>query len=580
MSGNEAIARGAYEAGVRVATGYPGTPSTEILESLVQYDDVYVEWSANEKVAFEVAYGAAVSGGRAIVAMKHVGVNVAADPLFAASYTGVRAGLVIVTADDPEMHSSQNEQDNRNYSKFAKVPMLEPSDSQEAKDFVRLSFEISEAFDTPVFLRTATRLSHSKSVVSFSAIESHDIPDRLFKEPEKYVLLPRYSRIRHPLVEERIQRLMDFAETFEINKAEINDKSFGIICSGVCYNYAKEIFPEYSFLKLGMVYPLPRKKILDFSKTVSKVCVFEELDPFFEEQIRAMGIEVIGKEIFPLCGEFSPDTAEKIKEKTDNNVGVVADDLPGRQPNMCPGCPYRPVFYVLKKLGLFIAGDIGCYTLGALAPLEAIDSTVCMGASIGYGMGVDKLFGDKALGKAVSVIGDATFIHSGIPGVLNMVYNKGAGTVVILDNRTIAMTGRQDHPGTGFTIRGDKTIAVDYEALCRSLGVKHVYTVDPFDMAGFESVIKNEIHRPEPSVIISKAPCVLHRRLRKPEKTRFMVSGLKCTGCRECLRLVCPAIEWQRMKTGNKAFINKALCDGCGVCEQVCKEGAIVENDK
>ncbi|SPD72088.1 Indolepyruvate oxidoreductase subunit IorA [uncultured Desulfobacterium sp.] len=580
MSGNEAIARGAYEAGVRVATGYPGTPSTEIIESLVEYDDIYVEWSANEKVAFEVAYGASASGGRAIVAMKHVGVNVAADPLFAASYTGVRAGFVIVTADDPEMHSSQNEQDNRNYARFAKVPMLEPSDSQEAKDFVRLAFDMSEEFDTPVFLRTTTRLSHSKSVVNLSQVESHHVPDRLFREPEKYVLLPRYSRTRHPLVEDRIKRLADFAETSAINRVEINERSAGIICSGVCYNYAKEVFPDYSFLKLGMAYPLPRKKIMDFAETVRKVYVFEELDPFFEEQIRAMGIDVTGKEMFSMCGEFSPDIAEKIKGKFDNNVKNGMDSLPGRQPNMCPGCPYRPVFYTLKKLGLFIAGDIGCYTLGALAPLEAIDSTVCMGASIGYGMGVDKLLGRHAMGKAVSVIGDATFLHSGIPGVLNMVYNKSAVTVVILDNRTIAMTGRQDHPGTGFTIRGDNTHSVDYEALCRSLGVNHVYTIDPFKMAEFETVVKTEIQRPEPSVIISRGPCVLHRRLQRADKISFMVKEHMCNGCGECQRLVCPALEWRRSRAGNTAFINRAMCYGCGVCMQVCKEGAIVESNE
>ncbi len=575
LSGNEAIARGAYEAGVKVATGYPGTPSTEILETLVQYEDVYVEWSTNEKVAFEVAYGAAVSGGRALVAMKHVGVNVAADPLFAASYTGIRGGLVIVTADDPEMYSSQNEQDNRNYAKFAKIPMFEPSDSQEAKDFAKLAFEISEAFDTPVFLRTTTRLSHSKSVVELSQPEEHAFGKTLAKEPRKFVLLPRYSRIRHPLVEERIERLSAFADVFDKNEMNINNTSFGIITSGVCYHYAKESFPDYSFLKLSMVYPLPEKKIREFAERVKKVYVFEELDPFFEEQIKALGIDVVGKDIFSRCGEFSPDIAEKIKGINDIKDNTPIAVLPSRPPNMCPGCPYRPVFYMLKKYDLFVAGDIGCYTLGALAPLEAIDSTICMGASIGYAMGIDKLLGDDAKGKAVAVIGDATFLHSGITSVLNMVYNKGACTVIVLDNRTIAMTGRQDHPGTGFTLRGEETKGIDYELLCRALGVDHVKAVNPFDMAHLETVIKEEINRPEPSVIISQAPCVLHRREARPLAERFMVQTEKCTDCGECFKLVCPAIERRRDTAENKAFINEVLCYGCGVCGQVCKEGAI-----
>ncbi len=575
LSGNEAIARGAYEAGVKVATGYPGTPSTEILESLVLHDDVYVEWSTNEKVAFEVAYGAAVSGGRTLVAMKHVGVNVAADPLFASSYTGIRGGMVIVTADDPEMHSSQNEQDNRNYAKFAKIPMLEPSDSQEAKDFTKLAFEISEQFDTPVFLRTTTRLSHSKSIVELSKPQEHDIPKTLEKEPEKFVLLPRYSRIRHPLVEERIKQLSDFADGFNKNEIQINDPSIGIITSGVCYNYAKESLPECSFLKLGMVYPLPEKKIREFARKVHEIYVFEELDPFFEEQIAALGIDVVGKDLFSICGEFSPDIAEKIKGMSDTRDHALIEELPSRPPNMCPGCPYRPVFYMLKKYDLFVAGDIGCYTLGALAPLEAIDSTICMGASIGYAMGIDKLLGDDAKGKAVAVIGDATFLHSGITSVLNMAYNKGACTVVVLDNRTIAMTGRQDHPGTGFTLRGEETKGIDYEGLCRSLGVNHVKTVNPFDMAHLEAVIKEEINRPEPSVIISQAPCILHRREARPSAERFLVEDAKCVGCGECFKLVCPAIERQGDKEQGQAFINEGLCYGCGGCGQVCKEGAI-----
>ncbi len=576
LSGNEAIARGAFEAGVKVATGYPGTPSTEVLETLGLYDGIYVEWSTNEKVAFEVAYGASVSGGRALVAMKHVGVNVAADPLFAASYTGVRGGLVIITADDPEMYSSQNEQDNRNYAKFVKIPMLEPSDSQEAKDFTKLAFEISETFDTPVFLRTTTRLSHSKSVIELADPESRDLQKTLNKEPEKFVLLPRYSRIRHPLVEERITKLTDFADTFDKNEIQFNDTSIGIITSGVSYNYAKESLPEYSFLKLGMVYPLPVKMIREFAETVEQVYVFEELDPFFEEQITALGINVVGKKIFPICGEFSPDIAEeKIKGVSDTKKNPTIMNLPSRSPNMCPGCPYRPVFYLLKKYDLFVAGDIGCYTLGALAPLEAIDSTICMGASIGYAMGIDKLLGNDAKGKAVAVIGDSTFLHSGITSLLNMAYNNGACTVIILDNRTIAMTGRQDHPGTGYTLRGEKTKGIDYESLCRSLGVDHVETVDPFNMTRLETVLGEEINRPEPSVIISQAPCVLHRREARPSESIYVVNSEKCSGCGECLKLVCPAIERQSGNAGSKAFINKVLCYGCNVCAQVCEVGAI-----
>ncbi len=578
LSGNEAIARGAYEAGVRVVTGYPGTPGTEVIESFVQYEDVYVEWSVNEKVAFEVAYGAAVTGGRALVAMKHVGVNVAADPLFASSYTGIRGGLVIVTADDPEMFSSQNEQDNRNYAKFAKVPMLEPSDSQEAADFTRLAFEISEKFDTPVFLRTTTRLSHSKSIIELSKPERYSVPKTLARDPEKFVLLPRYSRIRHPLVEERIKELSNFADSFDGNEIELNDTSVGIISSGVCYNYVKESFPHYSFLKLGMVYPLPKKKIREFVAKVEKVIVFEELDPFFEEQIAALGIDVLGKDLFPICGEFSPDIAERrIKGITVTEDKSLFAQVPSRSPNMCPGCPYLSVFYVLKKYDLFVAGDIGCYTLGALPPLEAIDSTICMGGGIGYAMGIDKLLGDEARGKSVALIGDSTFLHSGITGVLNLAYNKGACTVIVLDNRTTAMTGRQDHPGTGVTLRGEETKGVDYEALCRSLGIAHVATVDPFDMIHLEAVITEEINRPEPSVIISQAPCVLHRREAEYSERRFIVMTEKCTGCGECFKLGCPAIERRRHETGDMAFINGVLCCGCMVCAQVCKGRAVIE---
>jgi len=469
LSGNEAIARGAYEAGVVVATAYPGTPSTEIIENVARYEGIYAEWSPNEKVALEVATGAAIGGCRALAAMKHVGVNVAADPLFTVSYTGIKGGLVIVTADDPEMHSSQNEQDNRNYAKFAKVPMLEPADSQEAKDFIKQAFELSERFDTPVFVRTTTRISHSKSVVEMS--EPHERPPKpaLAKQPEKYVMVPAHARKRHPLVEQRIKDLEAFAEEFPENRMEIQDTSVGIIASGTCYQYAKEAFPGYSFLKLGMVYPLPKNKIKEFARKVKKLYAFEELDPFFEEQVRALGIEILGKEVFLCAGNLIPALLSRgfgdqwNRNKKDESLPY----LPSRPPTMCPGCPHRGLFYALNKLKVFVAGDIGCYTLACLPPLKAVDTCICMGASIGHAMGLDKALGSEALGKVVAVIGDSTFLHSGITGLLDVAYNRGACTIIILDNWTTAMTGRQDHPGTGMTIKGDTTSKVDYVKLAK-----------------------------------------------------------------------------------------------------------------
>ena len=427
----------------------PGTPSTEILENIAKYEGVYAEWSPNEKVALDVAAGASFGGARVLVAMKHVGINVAADPLFTLSYTGVKGGLVIITADDPELHSSQNEQDNRNYAKFAKIPMLEPSDSQEAKEFVKIAFEISEKYDTPVFLRTTTRISHSKSIVELHEPKRSPIPLELVKNPAKLVMLPANARRRHPIVEERLGQLKAFADEFSENKVEINNANFGIITSGVSYQYAKEVFPDYSYLKLGLIYPLPEKLIKEFASKVERLYVVEELDLYIEEQIKAMGIKIAGKDIFPICGEFNPSIVENaISPSSKQHIKEdVSLKLPPRPPNMCPGCGYRGIFYVFNKLKLFVAGDIGCYTLGFLPPLSAIDTCVSMGGSIGHAMGLDKALGDEAIGKVIAVIGDSTFLHSGITSLLDIVYNRGSSTVVILDNQTTAMTGRQEHPG-------------------------------------------------------------------------------------------------------------------------------------
>jgi indolepyruvate ferredoxin oxidoreductase, alpha subunit len=588
LSGNEAIARGAYESGVKVAAAYPGTPSTEILETLNTNKGMHVEWSPNEKVALETGMGAAFGGVRALVVMKHVGVNVAADPLFTLSYTGLRGGLVLVTADDPEMHSSQNEQDNRNYAKFAKVPMLEPSDSQEAKDFTELAFSLSEKFDTPVMLRTTTRVSHSKSIVLTKEPSEPMAPPKLSKDPMKFVMLPANARKRHPLVEKRLEDLSLFAETFTGNRIEWGDNKIGIITSGISYQYAKEALPEASFLKLGMVFPLPKELIRSFASRLEKLFVVEELDPFIEEQVRAMGIEATGKAAFPLCGELTPALVAKgLKGFAPPPVEEISKTLPARPPILCPGCPHRGIFSILSKLKLFVTGDIGCYTLGFLPPLSAIDTCVCMGASIGHAMGLDKALGEEALGKVVAVIGDSTFLHSGITGLLNVVYNKGAVTLIILDNRTTAMTGRQDHPGTGFTLQGEETFQVDLVKLAKALGVKHVKVVNPYQLAATERVIKREIQRPEPSVIIARAPCVLSRRERAVTGKAFFVSFESCTGCRACLRLGCPAIEWVKeegmnakgKKRKGRAFIDRFLCNGCTLCEQICKWGAIKESN-
>lgn len=579
LSGNEAIARGAYEAGVSVATAYPGTPSTEILENIAKYELIHAQWSPNEKVALEVAAGASFSGARSLTAMKHVGVNVAADPLMTVSYTGVRGGMVIVTADDPSMHSSQNEQDNRQYARFAKIPMLEPADSQEAKDFVIKAFDISERYDTPVFLRTVTRMSHSKSIVSICDPSSKETSRtvELEKDPEKLVMLPEYARERRVLIEERMKQLSAFSESFDGNEMVIKDRSFGIISSGISWQYAKEVFPDASFLKLSMIFPLPIEKIRRFASEVERLYVFEELDPFIEEQVRAAGITTEGKSVFPVFGEFSPAAVKKgiYGEKEREVENTPAEYLPPRPPAMCPGCPYLGIFYTLKKMDVFVSGDIGCYTLGALPPFQCIDSTICMGASLGISMGIEKALGSEGAGKTVAVIGDSTFLHSGIPGLMDIVYNRGSGTVVILDNRSIAMTGRQDHPGTGYTIKGEQTKRIDCHSLCSALGVEHVETVNPYDLEQLETVLNEEISRPAPSVIISRAPCVLNRRGKKGVQL-FTVKEDTCDSCRACLQIHCPAIEWHNSGKTGRANISPTLCSGCSLCAQVCGPGAII----
>ena len=589
LSGNEAIALGAYEAGVKVASAYPGTPSTEILENLCRYEGVNAEWAPNEKVALEVALGASFAGVRALATMKHVGLNVAADPLFTASYTGVRGGLVIVVADDPEMHSSQNEQDSRNYAFAAKVPMLEPSNAAEAEAFIKTSYRLSEEFDTPVLLKSSTRMSHVKGIVSPGGKQTSAVTPGIEKMPEKFVMLPANARRRRIEVGKRMQRLREFAETFSENRIEWGDKKRGFITSGVSYLYVKEAFPEASVLKLGMVHPLPEKMIQGFAGEVEEVLIIEELDPFIELQVKAMGIPCKGKELIPAIGELNPRIIREAV--TGEKGGPVFEPVPVplRPPNLCPGCPHRGMFSAISKLGLFVAGDIGCYTLAALKPLSAMDSCVCMGAGIGNAFGMEKALGKESLGKIVAVIGDSTFFHSGITGLIDIVFNRGCTTVVILDNRTTGMTGHQPHPASGATITGDITHAVDIEALCRAIGVKNVRTVNPHHIEETRKVLKQEVERPEPSVIIAKAPCVLLPEMKKrKDKSLYVILSEKCTGCKTCLTIGCPAIEWvaltpeEAKKLGYKekqkgySRINAVLCDGCGQCAPLCKFKAIV----
>jgi indolepyruvate ferredoxin oxidoreductase alpha subunit len=569
MSGNQAIARGAYEYGVKFASAYPGTPSTEILENMPQYkDQVYSEWSSNEKTAFEAGIGASFAGARTMVTMKHVGLNVAADPLMTLTYSGIKGGFVVVVADDPAMHSSQNEQDTRHYGRFAKIPVLEPSDSQEAKDMVGDALEISEAFDTPVILRSNTRISHGESVVILKERKEGPRPLHFEKDNLKYVMIPAYARKRHTIVEERLKKLADFAENSPLNKEEINSDEIGIITSGTAYQFCKENFPDASYLKLGMVWPLPAEKIKNFAKKVKKLYVIEELDRFLEENIRLMGVEVLAKPDKFVEGELDADTVREIitGEKTEAKVDT---SVPPRPPVMCAGCPHRSVFTITNKLGLIVDGDIGCYTLGTLPPLDALHTTICMGASIGMMHGMRKVLPPEEAKKVVSVIGDSTFFHTGINNLIGTLYNKGTGTILILDNRITAMTGGQHNPGTGRTLMNEVTDEIDIPSLCRGLGVKDVKVVDNYDMEALEKALRDSVERDELSVVITKRPCVL---IIKPE-TPYEVVEEKCTACGACLRTGCPALIKQE---DGKVVIDRFLCNGCSVCDQVCPFDAIV----
>ncbi len=583
MSGNEAIARGAFEAGVKVASAYPGTPSTEILENIAHYPGINSSWAPNEKVALEVAIGASFGGARAIACMKHVGVNVAADPLFTLSYTGVGGGLVLIAADDPEMHSSQNEQDSRNYAKFAKIPMLEPADSQECKDFTRIAFELSESFDTPVMIRSCTRISHGKSIVSHADPVS-GLPDpKLVKNPPKLVMLPGNARVRHPIVEERITRLSAHGDNWEINRIENRSTGIGVICTGVTYHYVREALPEVSTLKLGMVYPLPKKKIREFAASVKRLFIIEELDPFIEEQVRAMGLSASGKDIISLCGELSPGRIRKAFARAGLISEIQLDAAPPeklvqRPPNMCPGCPHRGVFYLLNKADAYVTGDIGCYTLGFMPPLNAMDTCVCMGASISTASGIVRSLKPEEQRRVVAVIGDSTFLHTGVNSLMEMAYNQSPATVLILDNRITAMTGRQENPASGFTLSGIAAPEVNIPDLCRALGIKNLRIVDPYDLEATRSALSEEMARPEPSVIITNRPCCLIKDDCRFSKGKILaVNQEACTGCKACLRIGCPAIEWHPASEGKKGktSIDPDLCTGCTVCQQLCKFEAI-----
>ena len=570
LLGNAAVARGLYENGVRVASAYPGTPSTEILENAVKYDEVYAEWAPNEKVATEVAIGASVAGARAFCAMKHVGLNVAADPLFTVGYTGVNGGLVIAVADDPSMHSSQNEQDSRHYAKASKIPMVEPADSGECKEFVAAAYELSEKFDTPMLYRLTTRVAHSQSIVELD--EPKNIPIKDYeKNIGKYVMMPGNAKRRHPEVEKRISDMTEYAETTPLNRVEYGDKKIGIITSGMCYNYVKEAFGDsVSVLKLGLVYPMPVKLIKDFAAQVEKLYVIEELDPFIEEHCRNIGVDVIGKELFPICYEFSTkQIKELITGKKENDFSAADEAVPVRPPVLCPGCPHRGTFYVLKKMGLNVCGDIGCYTLGAVAPLGSIDSVVCMGASIGMSFGMALARGKEFAKNTVAVIGDSTFIHSGITGLIEIAYNKGINTVLILDNSITGMTGHQDNPTTGKTLKGEATVSVDLEDLSHAVGIKRVSVVDPFDLEKLQSTIKEELAADEPSVIVVQRPCALLKNVKFPGPVKIDTD--KCKRCKACLKLGCSAIS----DKGDHIEIDQTLCNGCGLCSRVCKFDAI-----
>ncbi len=568
MLGNEAVARGLFEAGCSFVSSYPGTPSTEITECVALYKEVYAEWAPNEKVAMEAAFGASLAGKRSFCAMKHVGLNVAADPLFTIAYTGVNAGMVIGVADDAGMHSSQNEQDSRHYARASKIPMLEPSDSAEALAFTKLAYELSEEFDTPVFIKMCTRVSHSQSIVEPG--QRVEVSKTYEKNPQKYIMMPGNAKRRHPIVEERTALLEKWAETAPINPIEEGtDHSIGIITSSTSYQYVKEVFGDtYPVLKLGMIWPLPKQKILDFAKSVDKLVIVEELDSFIETHCRQLGLDCVGKDLFPCIDEFSQNlVAQKLGGSVEAGTKLDAA-IPARPPVMCAGCPHRGLYYTLAKNKVTALGDIGCYTLGAVPPLAALDTTICMGASISGMHGFTKAGGDEGR-KVVAVIGDSTFMHSGMTGLVNMAYNESCGTVIIVDNSITGMTGHQQNPTTGFNLKGDPCTKIDLESLCRAVGIRRVRVVDPYDLAQCDAAIKEETAANEPSVIISRRPCALLKYVK--HKKPIIADATKCVGCKACMKIGCPAISI----VDKKAHIDNTLCTGCGVCAQLCKFDAL-----
>ena len=573
MLGNEAVARGLYEAGCCFVSSYPGTPSTEITECAAQYEEMYAEWAPNEKVALEAAFGASLAGKRSFCGMKHVGLNVAADPLFTISYTGVNAGLLIGVADDAGMHSSQNEQDSRHYAQAAKLPMLEPSDSAEALAFAKLAYELSEKYDTAVLIKMCTRVSHSQSVVE-TGERSVPAQKNYEKNPAKYIMMPGNAKTRHPMVEARTRALRDWAEKADINRLEPGqDSSCGIITSSTCYQYVKEAFGDtYPVLKLGMIWPMPEQKIKDFAASVQKLVVVEELDGFIETHCRTLGLSVSGKDLFSNVGELSQNSVKEALGAAVQTGAMLDEAIPARPPVMCAGCPHRGIFYVLKKLKLTVLGDIGCYTLGAVAPLGAIDTTICMGASVSGLHGFVKAGGEEHAGNTVAVIGDSTFIHSGVTGLINIAYNESNATVIILDNSITGMTGHQQNPTTGYNLKGDPCTKIDLESLCHAVGIKRVKVVDPYDLEACQTVIREELAANEPSVIISRRPCALLKYVKHPGP--ISSDSEKCKGCKACMSIGCPAIS---MVEG-KAKIDTTLCVGCGVCEQLCKFDALGSN--
>lgn len=574
MLGNEAVARGLYEAGVRFVSSYPGTPSTEITEYAAKYDEIYAEWAPNEKVALEAALGASIGGGRSFCAMKHVGLNVAADPLFVTAYTGVGAGMMIGVADDPGMHSSQNEQDSRHYAEAAKLPMVEPSNSAECIKFIKDAYDMSEKFDTPFMLRMTTRISHQRGVVETS--DRTEYPVRAYeKDIPKHVMVPANAKKRHIVVEKRLSEMSEWANDcpFNVEERGTSDE-IGIITAGNCYNYAREIYQEKAnYLKLGLLNPLPEKLIRKFASSVKRVIVIEELDPYIENFCRRLGIEVIGKDVLPLTDEYSQSLLKERLLGEESNSAELADEIPPRPPVLCPGCPHRGVFYLLHKMGLTVSGDIGCYTLGAQPPLSAIDSTYCMGASISSLHGFNKVRGEEK--KTVAVIGDSTFMHSGMTGLVNIVYNGGTSTVIILDNRITAMTGHQQNPLTGFTLKGEAAPYICLEDICAGLGVKreHIRVVDPADLKATEAAIREELDADAPSVVICRRPCALLKNVKKNPPLK--IDADKCIGCKSCMRIGCPCISI----VSGKAVIDRTTCVGCGLCTQMCPVGAIPKPD-